>query len=277
MRFLALFTATFLAAAPAIAGDRILGLGGSIIEIIYALGEEDRLVARDQTARYPAAAVDLPDVGYVRRLSPEGVLSVTPDLIVAIEGSGPPETIELLKEASIPFVEVPEADTKEGVIAKITAVGDALNVPEKAAALAADVRTALDAAEARVDEKAGSPKRVLFILSTRGGRITAGGAGTRADAIIRMSGGINAAADADGWKQLSDEAISAAVPDVLLLMARDGGHGAAVKELLAIPSISVTPAAKSKSVVYMDGAYLLGFGPRTADAINDLSSALYGD
>ena len=27
----------------------------------------------------------------------------------------------------------------------------------------------------------------------------------------------------------------------------------------------------------MDGAYLLGFGPRTADAVHDLAVALYGD
>jgi iron complex transport system substrate-binding protein len=27
----------------------------------------------------------------------------------------------------------------------------------------------------------------------------------------------------------------------------------------------------------MDGAYLLGFGPRTADAVHDLAVALYDD
>ena len=27
----------------------------------------------------------------------------------------------------------------------------------------------------------------------------------------------------------------------------------------------------------MDGAYLLGFGPRTADAVRELAVALYGD
>lgn len=277
MRILAIVTAALLVAFPASAAERVLGLGGSIIEIIYALGEQDRLVARDLTARYPPEAVELPDVGYVRRLSPEGVLSVTPDLIVAIEGSGPPETIELLEQASVPFVEIPEADTKEGVIAKIVAVGDALDVKDKAAALAADVEAALNAAEAKVKSVSGDPKRVMFILSTRGGRIMAGGQNSRADAIIRMAGGVNAVQGVDGYKQLSEEAVSAAAPDVILLMARDGGHGAAVEDLIAMPALSVTPAAKTKSVVYMDGQYLLGFGPRTADAVTDLSTALYGE
>ena len=91
--------------APA---TRIVSVGGAITEIIYALGEQDRLVARDVTSNFPAQARELPDVGYIRRLSPEGILSVNPDLIIAQEGAGPPETIELLNEAQIPMVEIPE-------------------------------------------------------------------------------------------------------------------------------------------------------------------------
>ncbi|TIQ53378.1 MAG: hemin ABC transporter substrate-binding protein, partial [Mesorhizobium sp.] len=55
--------------------SKIAAIGGSITEIVFALGEEDRLVARDSTSRYPEAALKLPDVGYMRQLSPEGVLS----------------------------------------------------------------------------------------------------------------------------------------------------------------------------------------------------------
>ncbi|TIV30432.1 MAG: hemin ABC transporter substrate-binding protein, partial [Mesorhizobium sp.] len=54
--------------------SRIASIGGSITEILYALGEEGRLVARDSTSTYPEAAAKLPDVGYMRALSPEGVL-----------------------------------------------------------------------------------------------------------------------------------------------------------------------------------------------------------
>ena len=40
-------------------------------------------------------------------------------------------------------------------------------------------------------------------------------------------------------------------------------------------NFALTPAAKSKSFVAMDGNYLLGFGPRTASAARDLARALY--
>src|SRR6188768_3457559 len=68
--------------------NRIVAVGGSITEIVYALGEEKRLIARDSTSVYPEAAFSLPDVGYMRALSPEGVLSVKPNAILALQGSG---------------------------------------------------------------------------------------------------------------------------------------------------------------------------------------------
>ena len=57
----------------------VVTVGGPVTEIVYALGEQDRIVARDTTSVYPPEANQLPDVGYMRRLSPEGVLSVNPD------------------------------------------------------------------------------------------------------------------------------------------------------------------------------------------------------
>ncbi|TIT90507.1 MAG: hemin ABC transporter substrate-binding protein, partial [Mesorhizobium sp.] len=46
--------------------SRIASIGGSITEIVYALGEEGHLVARDSTSSFPQAALKLPDVGYMR-------------------------------------------------------------------------------------------------------------------------------------------------------------------------------------------------------------------
>ena len=117
--------------------SRIVAIGGSVTEIIYALGEEERLIARDTTSVFPEAALELPDVGYIRQLSPEGVISVDPSLIIALEGSGPPEAVEVLEKASIPMVTVPDRYDREGILEKIRIVGDVLDVEDKAAALMA--------------------------------------------------------------------------------------------------------------------------------------------
>ncbi|HEX2336341.1 MAG TPA: hemin ABC transporter substrate-binding protein, partial [Hyphomicrobiaceae bacterium] len=57
--------------------SRILSVGGDITEIIYALGADARLVGVDSTSQFPAKALkDKANVGYMRALSIEGVISV---------------------------------------------------------------------------------------------------------------------------------------------------------------------------------------------------------
>ncbi|WP_455846530.1 heme/hemin ABC transporter substrate-binding protein [Mesorhizobium sp. BHscii] len=254
--------------------SRIAAIGGSITEIVFALGEQDRLVARDSTSRYPEAALKLPDVGYMRQLSPEGVLSVNPSGILALHGSGPKQAVDVLKKTSIPFIEVPERYDHEGILEKIRIVGKALGVDAKADALAAEIDAKLKAAEeqtASINDR----KRVLFVLSMQGGKILASGSDTAADGIIRLSGGVNAVDGFSGYKQLSDEAVITARPDVILMM-NNAGPAASDDELFVNPSILSTPAGAARKVVRMDGGYLLGFGPRTADVIHDLAASLYG-
>lgn len=274
MKRLALFALIGLA-MPAWADEaRIVSLGGSVTEIVVALGAADRLVARDTTSTYPETITALPDVGYVRALSPEGVLSVQPTLILAEDGAGPPETMEVLKAAGVEVASMPGDPSAEGVIAKINAVAAALNLPAEGAKLASEVTAGFEAARA---EAAGvtAPKRVLFILSLQGGRVMAGGAGTAAEGIIALAGGVNAAAGFDGYKPMTDEAVLAAAPDVILMMDREGDLQIGNADLLGQPALAATPAVAAGSILRMDGMLLLGFGPRTPEAVRSLHAALY--
>ena len=256
--------------------SRLVSIGGSLTEIVYALGEEDRLIARDSTSIEPEAALNLPDVGYIRRLSAEGVLSVNPTAIIALEGSGPKEAVDVLEDASVPFITVPETYDAEGIVMKIRKTGDALGVPEKADALIAQVKADISAARFESEKSGAKDMRVLFVLSTKGGRIMASGSGTAADGIIKLAGALNVINEFQGYKQLSDEAIIKAAHDAILMIDRGGDHSAGNEELFGNPSIAATPAGAQKNIVRMNGLYLLGFGPRTANAIRDLSKSLSG-
>jgi iron complex transport system substrate-binding protein len=255
--------------------SRLVSIGGSLTEIIYALGEEGRLVARDQTAVYPEAATKLPDVGYMRQLAPEGVLSVNPTALLIIEGSGPKETLDVLTKGSVEIVTVPEGFSHEGILEKVHVVGKALGVDAKAAELATRLDAELKSAEA-ITANVPERKRILFILSMQDGKVMASGTDTAADGIIKLAGGVNAVEGYSGYKALTDEAIVTAKPDVILMMSREGGHAVTDEVLFAQAGIAMTPAAANKAVVRVDGAYALGFGPRTASAIAELATALYG-
>lgn len=254
--------------------DRVISIGGSITEIIFALEEQNKLVARDSTSTFPQAAEALPDVGYMRALSPEGVLSLKPDLIIAKEGSGPPEAVQVLKQASINYIEVPDRFDQKGVDDAIRIVAEALGVPEKGDVLRADVSQQFSEIREVVGQVE-EAESVLFILSMQSGRILAAGTNTAADGIIDLAGAENAIQEFEGYKPLNEEAIITANPDVVLMMDRGGDHGAATDDLFAHPAIQATNAGKSKKLIRMNGLYLLGFGPRTAAAARDLATYLH--
>ena len=64
------------------APQRVVVAGGSITEIIYALGEQQRIAGVDSTSIFPLAATEKPQIGYVRKINVEGVLSLNPDLLL---------------------------------------------------------------------------------------------------------------------------------------------------------------------------------------------------
>jgi iron complex transport system substrate-binding protein len=257
------------------ATQRIVTIGGDITEIVYALGAGDRVIARDTTSSYPPEAASKPDIGYMRALSAEGVLSVKPDLIIAVEGAGPKDAITLLESASVPIVIVPERRSNDSIIAKIKLIADILGESERGNRMAEtlDARfTALETAIAKIP--AGERKKAVFLMSMNGGKPMAAGQKTAADAMIQLAGGINPMAAVEGYKPASDEALIAAQPEVVVMM--NSASGAPKPEVVFdSPALRSTPAAKNQALVAMDGLYLLGFGPRTADAARDLAHAIY--
>ena len=256
--------------------SRLVTVGGAVTEIVFDLGLGDKVIARDMTSSFPEAVNALPDIGYMRALSPEGVLSVNPSAILMIEGSGPKETLDVLTKASVPLVTIPEGYDRDGIIRKILTIGKALDADAKARALADKVAAEVDAAvadAAKVPES--QRKRVLFVLTVQNGKIMAAGGHTAADGILKLAGAVNATGDFHGYKPLNDEAVIEAKPDVILMMMH-GGPGVSDEELLANPAIALTPAGKDRRIVRMSSLTLLGFGPRTAEAIRKLSQELYG-
>jgi len=253
---------------------RIVSIGGAITEILYALGFEDRLAGVDATSLYPASALrDKPNVGYMRQLSAEGVLGLNPSLVLAVQGSGPKETMDVLEAAKVPLVLVPESFSEQGLLDKIKLVGHAMGADARAGCLTAAV--AGDLAQLRdLRAKVTKPVRVMFVMSLLNGRAMAAGKNTAANEIIALAGGINAIDGYDGYKIISDEAIVAARPDVVLSIQRSKDSLEA-DAVYVHPAFALTPVVANKAFISMEGLYLLGFGPRTAAAARDLSIKLY--
>lgn len=252
----------------------IVSVGGDVTEIVYALGAGDRVAAVDITSRYPREARSLPQIGYMRQLSAEPLLGLAPSLILAIADSGPPQVLDQLRAAGACLVLVPDDHSPDGVIRKVAAVAAAIDRRAEGEVLKARLESDFTMLRASVGALAQRP-RVLFLFSVGEGAPMVGGRDTSADAIIQLAGGRNAIEDFSDFKPVSSEGMIAAAPDVLLVTELTLEKLGGIEGLTQRADVAQTPAGKAKRIVAMESLLLLGFGPRTPQAIRDLAVALH--
>ena len=252
--------------------SRVVCIGGAITEILYALGLADHIVAVDSTSLYPPAALkEKRDIGYMRAVSAEGVLSMRPSLILAMRDAGPPQALAQLAASPAPLVHVDATPTPAGLIGRVRMLAALFGVAGRGEALCARIRSGF-AALGQWRKAHPAQKRVLFLLSMQGGRPVVAGSGTAADGAVVLAGGINVAKAISGYKPVSDEAIMAMAPDVVLVM--DNAGPSIGDSVLDLPAFRLTPAGRRHAIIHMDGEYLLGLGPRTPIATLDLAKRL---
>ncbi|MCA3187590.1 MULTISPECIES: hemin ABC transporter substrate-binding protein [unclassified Cupriavidus] len=247
---------------------RVVGLGGAVTEIIYALDAEKTLVGADASSIYPAAALKLPKVGYYRAVSVEGLASLKPDLVLAADQAGPPQALEQIRKLGSKVVTLPSAPTLAALDQRILGTATALEMPQRGRALVDRLH-----AELRAIRPVSQPVRVL-IVSSHTGKMQGMGTDTAGDAMLALAGGTNVLAGQSGFKPFSAEAAAALKPDVIVTTTMSVGASGSAEAFLAQPGLNATPAARNRRIVVMDDLLLLGFGPRLPEAIRQLQTGL---
>ncbi|MEM1086626.1 MAG: ABC transporter substrate-binding protein [Pseudomonadota bacterium] len=253
--------------------ERVVSLGGDLTEIIYALGEGDRIAATDTTSVYPLKALTTKKVGYVRQLSAEGVLSVEPDLILISGAAGPETALAQIRSVGVDIIEMDTAYTIESIIDKTRRVAKALGVEEKGEELVAKIDADWAEAAARIDALDLDPT-VLFFSTVGDGTAMAAGSETAADGVIRLLGGENIFDERTGYKPISLEAAVAADPDIILIMNHNVARAGGLDKMTSHPAISLTTAASTGKVFVIDTVRVMQFSPRTPKALADLAEEI---
>lgn len=261
--------AWLVAAAP----PRIVSVGGALTEIVYALDGQASLVGVDTTSLWPEAAKALPQVGYQRALSAEGILSLAPSLVLASAHAGPPPVLEQLRGAGVEVKTVAEDYSEQGIVNKIATVAAVLGKPAEGERLAGQVHADFERLSALRARRAQAPK-VLFFMAVSHGAPLVSGRDTAADAVIALAGARNAAQDFSGNKPIGGEAVIAAAPDAILLTELTLNAVGGLDAFYRLPGIAHTPAGRNRRVIVMDTLSLLGFGLRTARAAMDFAEQL---
>jgi iron complex transport system substrate-binding protein len=253
---------------------RIVTLGGSVTETVYALGAGDQVVGVDASSVYPEAATEKPSVGYFRRLPAEGVLSLNPTLILALEGTGPPAVLDQLRSADVRVELIRDEASVDGAKRKIERIGRILGRKARADTLIAQMERDLAEARALREEITTRPE-VLFIYARGTGSMNVAGRESSAAAMIELAGAENAISGFEGYKPMTAEAVASAAPDVIMMLTRGLDSVGGVDGLLDQPGISLTPAGENRRIAEMDDLLFLGFGPRLGTAVKLLTQKLH--
>jgi iron complex transport system substrate-binding protein len=161
------------------------------------------------------------------------------------------------------------------VLQKVRTIARALGLESRGAELEASVESDVNDV-AKLLSHAKSKPKVLFV--GRGPNMpnaTMSGAGTTVDEMIRLAGGVNPLTGFEGFREMTDEAVVSAAPDVILMTEKSFERSGGVEGVLKFPGVALTPAGKSRRVVPVSDMYFQGFGPGVGRAVRELVLKLH--
>ncbi len=258
---------------------RIVCVSKHLTEMAFALGQGKTLVAVDLSSTYPDSAKLLKTVGYHRALSPEGIIAMSPDLVIHSNDIGPETVIPQITKVGLTVKTFGSANTIDSAKLTLKELANFYGVPQKADSIIkqmdASINAAADSLKAmHITKKPkimiihfGRASNIYFVMSGRNGV---------GDKMIALAGGETAIYDAKGAKQLSAEAIAAANPDVII--ATDFGFdqmGSMDKFITGVPGVALTNAGKNKNIIRFEEHDLVYFGPRSGNNILSLMKQLH--
>lgn len=257
--------------SSATAPKRIITLGAALTETVDALGFGNQIVAVDVTSIYPAYVAKLPKVSQNRVLSAEGIISFSPDLVIAPEGDVSKAIAYQLKSAGIKLISIKQEYTVKGASAFIRSVAAALDAAQKGEALVKQMESGMAQSLDLVKKNPKHPS-VLFIYARGTGVMMVAGKNTNMDAMITLSGGKNAARGFSNFKPYTTEALVNANPDIILMFDFGFKSLGGINSILKMPGVNLTNAGKNKRIIQMDAELMVNFSVRLPQAIKELNS-----
>ncbi|MCG7533779.1 ABC transporter substrate-binding protein [Pseudoalteromonas sp. OOF1S-7] len=250
---------------PILAAQRIVIAGGSLTDIVFALGGGKDVVAVDTSSTSPLQATQLPKVGYYRDLAAEGVLSQHPELILALQGSGRPEVLTQLRSTGVTLNLYDKPTNINELFNLIGQLGRDLNRQSQAQGLIARLKQTLPA------KAPPSSLSALFILSAGDRGVTVAGPETVPDLLFGYTG-IRNLATAPGYKPFNREAMLVSAPDFLVAPSHVVYSLGGPEQFCQQSALALLPAAQQCRLLVMDSLLSMGMTSRLPEAIAQLAA-----
>ena len=245
---------------------RIVSLGPSATEVIFAIGAQDLLVARTDLCDYPPEAKNIPSVGGFagNTLSLESIISYEPTLVYLFaemhEGFVKP-----LQDLGIQVYRS-NATSIEAVKNEVLDIGKLTGHEKQAQKVVKEMDEKISRTEKMYKAKAADGKLPTVYWEVWHSPMMSCGKNSFMGDIIAKAGGKNIFADEEqAYPMVSEEAVLLANPD-FIFYSGDGMGGGKPSELL-----------KAKGGIYYmgDDDSFVRSTPRCADAVEKLAAILW--
>jgi iron complex transport system substrate-binding protein len=249
---------------------RVVSLAPSITEIVFALGEGDRLKGVTQHCDFPADAQYLPKVGSYVHLDLERIVALKPDLCIAVRDGNPRNVVTELEGFGIP-VYVVDPRNLSTAVDTVLEVGQLLNAATKAEHLASEMRARINRIKGCVAETGMRP-RVFFQIGTA--PIVSAGSNTIINELIAAAGGQNLAEGPASYPQFSMEQVLALQPEVIIItsMTKEQDLEQVSAEWRKYDGL---PAVRTNRIFIVDANLFDRATPRLIDGLETLAGIIH--
>ncbi|WP_246028561.1 cobalamin-binding protein [Shewanella atlantica] len=251
-----------VSAAPA---KRVVALSPHSVEMLYAIGAGESIVATTEHADYPQQALQIPRIGGYHGIQIERVIELDPDLVVVWGSGNKAEDIEKLNNLGFKVYNS-DPKTLEAVATELEELGELTGHQERAAMVVADYQMQLK--ELRATNSVKPKVKVFYQLWSS--PLMSVAKNSWIQQIIDVCHGENVFYDADSdYPQLSLENVLLKMPEVIL-QSQDKGN------ILGVDwsPWQEIPAVKNNHIYPLNADLLHRAAPRAILGVKSLCDAL---
>lgn len=198
---------------------RVISLAPNLTEIVYILGQEERLKGATQFSNYPEAAKGLPRVGSYVRLDLERIVDLRPDLCLASKDGNPKHIIDKITALGIPVYVVDPQDLT-GIMDVLQRLGTLLGAANRASELVRDMQHRIGRINS-IRSRTSSRPGVFFQIDEA--PMVSVGSDTFIHELINLAGGRNLAAGQVSYPRYGWEKILLMQPEIVVITSMAGG------------------------------------------------------
>jgi vitamin B12 transport system substrate-binding protein len=241
---------------------RVVALAPHLVEMLYAIGAEDTILATTEYSDYPEAAKNIPRVGGYHGVQIERIIEMEPDLVLVWKTGNKQQDIDMLEKLGLPIF-YSKPSTIDDIPAEILAIGKLLDRNTQALKVANDFRRQA----ALIKQKYLSKKTVHVFYQLWFEPMRTVGPGSWMQQIIEVCGAKNVFDNAIApYPLISLESVIEKKPEVFIIPTHHGKQAQNATEAYWQKWKEI-PAVSKQHIFQIDGDVLHRYSPRMIEGM----------